>query len=342
MSEKPRRGITRLVGAVVDPVVDSVDLNALLADVDLDDLLARVDLNLVLDKLDIDALLTRIDVDHIVSRVDVNGLMERVDIDALMERVDVDRIVGRVDVNGLMERVDIDGLMERVDIDALLDRASVGSVVTDSANAVATTALDLGRRQIAALDTVIVRTFDRLFGRPVLAEDEIAAIDRRPAGPVSRFVGYMLDSVFIGVLFGVGVSAVSYLLNLLLQHEFDPRHNGGIWWGLGIGVFAALYMWVSLALVGRTPGAALLGLRVVSRDGGPLGPGRAFVRTAVFPLSFILGLGFLGIVLGRDRRALHDVVGRSKVIYDWGDRTAELPDPMQQFLETRARRRAQR
>ena len=41
-------------------------------------------------------------------------------------------------------------------------------------------------------------------------------------------------------------------------------------------------------------------------------PSRAVVRTLAFPLSFLLcGLGFLGILVGREHRALHDVIAGS-------------------------------
>jgi uncharacterized RDD family membrane protein YckC len=49
------------------------------------------------------------------------------------------------------------------------------------------------------------------------------------------------------------------------------------------------------------------------------------VRTLAFPLSFLLlGLGFLGILLRRDRRALHDVIAGTTVVYAWDAREARL------------------
>ena len=42
------------------------------------------------------------------------------------------------------------------------------------------------------------------------------------------------------------------------------------------------------------------------------------MRVLAFPLSFLLlGLGFVLILLRRDRRALHDLIGRSRVVYAW-------------------------
>jgi AcrR family transcriptional regulator len=45
----------------------------------------------------------------------------------------------------------------------------------------------------------------------------------------------------------------------------------------------------------------------------------------VFPLSFLLfGLGFLGILVQREHRALHDLIAGSAVVYAWDARAARL------------------
>lgn len=78
---------------------------------------------------------------------------------------------------------------------------------------------------------------------------------------------------------------------------------------------------------------AILGLRVVHRSGAVLSPARAISRTLAFPLSFLfLGLGFAGIVFQRERRALHDLIAGSAVVYDWDARAARL-----RFLARRTR-----
>jgi uncharacterized RDD family membrane protein YckC len=70
---------------------------------------------------------------------------------------------------------------------------------------------------------------------------------------------------------------------------------------------------------------ALLGVRVVSADGAAATVRQAVIRTLAFPLSFLLlGLGFLGILLQHDRRALHDLIAGTAVIYSWDARAARL------------------
>ena len=82
------------------------------------------------------------------------------------------------------------------------------------------------------------------------------------------------------------------------------------------------YCW---AASGRTAGMALFGVRVVQDDGIDASGRRAVVRTLPLPLSFLfLGLGFAGILLGDRRRALHDVIAGTAVIYSRDARAARL------------------
>ena len=85
------------------------------------------------------------------------------------------------------------------------------------------------------------------------------------------------------------------------------------------------YFGYSWAMSGRTAGMAVLGVRVVRADGWAIDPWRGVLRALVFPLSFLLfGLGFLGILVQRERRALHDLIAGTAVIYAWDARAARL------------------
>ena len=70
---------------------------------------------------------------------------------------------------------------------------------------------------------------------------------------------------------------------------------------------------------------ALIGVRVVRADGSHLSTRRVVVRVLALPLSFLLfGLGLALIVLRGDRRALHDLIAGSAVVYAWDARAARL------------------
>jgi RDD family len=81
-------------------------------------------------------------------------------------------------------------------------------------------------------------------------------------------------------------------------------------------VWAFIYFAHFWGLNGKTAGGALFGVQVLTNEGGDVSGRRAIGRTLAFPLSFlILCLGFLGILLVDQRRALHDLIAGTVVIY---------------------------
>ena len=88
-----------------------------------------------------------------------------------------------------------------------------------------------------------------------------------------------------------------------------------------------LYLWVESAISGRTLEWASLASRSWAKQGRPVSPSHAAVRAAVLPFSVASVVGVLGVVLDAKQRAFHDLVAKTAVVYDWGDRPAELPTP---------------
>jgi uncharacterized RDD family membrane protein YckC len=151
----------------------------------------------------------------------------------------------------------------------------------------------------------------------------VTSLQGNYAGAVSRTAAYVVDLALIVGLYTVTVSGARFLADVVFGKEL--LSEGSVVWTIAFAVWAFFYLFYCWGAGGKTPGAALLGIRVVRRDGGHLGFRRAFVRTLVFPFSFLFfGLGLIGIVIGRERRALHDVAAGSTVIYDWDARAARL------------------
>jgi uncharacterized RDD family membrane protein YckC len=144
------------------------------------------------------------------------------------------------------------------------------------------------------------------------------------AGFVSRFVAYVADLGVISGVYGLTLAAVSFAASLIVGHTINWDRNNlpaaivyGCWW--------FVYFAYSWAATGKTFGMALLGIRVVSREGDVPGPRRAIIRALLFPVSFVLfGLGFVGILVDGERRALHDVVASTTVVYTWDARAQRL------------------
>jgi uncharacterized RDD family membrane protein YckC len=144
------------------------------------------------------------------------------------------------------------------------------------------------------------------------------------AGAVSRFAAFVIDVGVITGVFMLAVAAVSFAARVLTGHSVSWNRND-ILVTIAYVAWAFLYFAYSWATSGKTLGMALLGVRVVAADGADASAHHAVIRTLTFPLSFLfLGLGFTGIVLQRDRRALHDLIAGTAVVYDWDARAARL------------------
>jgi uncharacterized RDD family membrane protein YckC len=270
-----------------------------------------------------------------------------------LDRVDVDRLLARVDVDALLKRADVDALMERVDVQALVERAGIPEIVAESTSHLGGSALDLFRRPLVGLDEIIFRVLNRVFRRdpttfPNGPSDLVEWVDERKrdaearvktgryAGPLTRLLAVILDGFIVTVAFTL-ISAGLVFIVQLVAPEFELPDNRGLLYGISFVGWAFLYMWFGLAIFGKTIGKWVLGLRVVTATGSPALRGRAaLLRTVTYPLSFALfGVGLLGVIFGRERRAWHDHFAGTAVVYDWGSRTAAMPTPLAKFLERR-------
>jgi uncharacterized RDD family membrane protein YckC len=144
------------------------------------------------------------------------------------------------------------------------------------------------------------------------------------AGSVTRFLAYVIDLAVSSGLFALGLAVTSFVAEIVTGHSIT-WNKSNIVVAVIFAVWSFLYFGYSWAASGRTLGMAVLGLRVVRADGTGLDPWRGYLRALVFPLSFLFfGLGFLGILVQREHRALQDLIAGSAVIYAWDARAARL------------------
>ena len=289
--------------------------------------------------------------DRVLDIVDLNLVLDNVDVNNLLERIDVDRLLERVDIDALMARVDIDALMERLDIQALVDRAGIPEIVAESTSHLTGSALDLVRRPLVGLDEILFRFLNRIIGRDLedfpsgpsnlvswvethKQEEGVSIKPGRYAGPLTRLLAVIADGFVVTTGFTLSAAGLTFLIQLF-DPDFEIPADKGWIYTVTIAVWVFVYLWFSLAIFGKTLGKALLGVRVVVSDGSvTLNKGKPFIRTLTYPLSFVLfGLGLVGIVWGRERRAWHDHFAGTAVVYDWGSRTAAMPTPLAEYLE---------
>lgn len=334
----------------VDGIVDEVDWNRVLSEVDIDAVVQRIDLNAALADVNLDALIARLDVNAVLTRVDVNAVLDRVDVNAVLDRVEPDRLLDRVDPNRLLNRVDLDAVVDRMDIKKIVDEAGIADIVAESTGAITGSFMDVVRRQVVGLDTIADRTVFRITRRDPetrprapeklaphggTVEDGRRQITGQYAGPVSRTLAFIADFWIVIGSYTIFSAGVAWLANLG-GVTIDISRNGTVWGLIFLALFALSYWSIGLALSGKTIGKSIMGLAVVSREGIPLHGHQALTRSLAEPFSFLLlGLGNLMALLSPTRATLHDKIAKTAEIYNWGDRPAELPAPITQWVMKR-------
>jgi uncharacterized RDD family membrane protein YckC len=142
----------------------------------------------------------------------------------------------------------------------------------------------------------------------------------RPGQAAARAAGIVTRTLAAAVDAGVVVAMMGGTLVLIAGVRFFVSPTSFRWpspsWDQSLAVGALLavaYLTVGWATLGRSFGGAVLGLRVRSRGGRPLGWLRSFVRAALY-VVFPVGLLWCGI--SRGRLSLQDLLLRSVVVYD--------------------------
>jgi uncharacterized RDD family membrane protein YckC len=141
------------------------------------------------------------------------------------------------------------------------------------------------------------------------------------AGAVTRLAAFAIDQTVATTAFSVATAVLAWTVSLVTSSDVKIT---GTWWTIGIYLlWLFLYYAYPWSVSGKTVGMALLGIRVVRADGSRCGPRAAAVRALTLPLGFLtLGLGFLGILIGREHRALYDRIAGTAVVYAWDAKAA--------------------
>lgn len=133
----------------------------------------------------------------------------------------------------------------------------------------------------------------------------------------------MVDLAVVGAIMGS-----VYVGSIFVQLLFDPQSftlaAPAVF--LSITAFVSMsiaYLTLCWATTGRTVGAIVMGVRLVTPRHGllrwPVAALRAF-------LCVIFGFGLLWVAVDKRRRSLQDILLRTRVVYDWEPNTA-IVDP---------------
>jgi uncharacterized RDD family membrane protein YckC len=169
---------------------------------------------------------------------------------------------------------------------------------------------DIGRtvgKVARNLDDALERIARRILFRKARTERT------EQAGAVSRLLAFAIDGVFVNLGFTFLAALVT-----LVDNAFGGNANGGSVFAVAVGsttwvLMGSLYLVAFWSLAGQTPGMRFLGIRLDQR----ISLGWAIKRMIGLTLAIVsFGLGFLGIVFGRERRGWEDRMGKTNVLYD--------------------------
>ena len=170
---------------------------------------------------------------------------------------------------------------------------------------------DVGRtigKLTRGLDDSFERIARRIFFRPRREQPS------GHAGLISRGLAMLIDGVFVNLSFTAIVAIAA-----LVSNAFGGNGEATSSWAIAVGSTAwlslgAVYLVGFWSLAGQTPGMRFVGIRLSTHRL----PFRRSVRRLIgLGLSVMaFGLGFLGVVFGKQRRGWDDRLAGTDVLYD--------------------------
>ncbi|SEO55863.1 RDD family protein [Trujillonella endophytica] len=136
---------------------------------------------------------------------------------------------------------------------------------------------------------------------------------RAHAGVVTRLLAACVDALVVVLLAVAADLAAAGIRFVWSPRDFRWPQISLLATTTALTALAVVYLAVAWAVAGRTYGARLLGLRVLSEGHGLLGWARSGLRAlacVVFPA------GLLWCAISPGRRSLQDLLVRSVVVYD--------------------------
>jgi len=133
------------------------------------------------------------------------------------------------------------------------------------------------------------------------------------AGFVSRMGAFAVDAIVMTLAMR-GTVWILHAAGHVLRRFAPPVNIASLLLAIG-PLLAAIYLVAFWTLLGQTPGKILFGLKIVTQGDAPVGFRRSLVRLVGYVVSALpCYLGFLWI-LGPQRRAWHDRLAGTEVVY---------------------------
>ena len=183
---------------------------------------------------------------------------------------------------------------------------------------------------------------DELLESTIKALESIVEENKRRtrhfAGFIIRVVAFLVDNVILGVIGGLilfvfaamgmlDLEQIEQATNLYINDPTSTDSLNALIVTPGMNLFLvicsiiqALYFVIFHALFSATPGKKLVHIHVETTDGNRLTWGSSIARYLCSVLTqftmAIYGLGYLIVCIDPKRRALHDWIAKTLVVYD--------------------------
>ena len=168
---------------------------------------------------------------------------------------------------------------------------------------------------------------------PQLTVESVTGID--VALPVAG-VGARCYAFIIDWLIRTTLALAWYWVGALIYNRgfslTAPLTNSARWFGAVVLPATAIYFLyhpiVELAQRGRTPGKRSVGIRIVTRQGGPAGAGALLVRNVfrlIDSLPTLYGVGLTVMLLSREGLRIGDMAAGTLLVYERATIDAPLP-----------------
>ncbi len=161
--------------------------------------------------------------------------------------------------------------------------------------------------------------FDRLY--TTLKDKELKAAEVRWGGFFRRVMAFYIDVAVLSFFsyFLFYMIYVGYSVGLTAHDQditFDRFFSFLQFFALSWFFLVSAYFVLLHGMAGTTVGKWVFGLRVVGANKAPVSYGQAMMRWLGYVAFAFFGIGFLWILLSREKRAWHDLLARTWVIRD--------------------------
>lgn len=160
-----------------------------------------------------------------------------------------------------------------------------------------------------------------------MSRNDDNVLNGRVAGFVTRLIAYVFDLVVVAGIVALGGWIAVLADNVIEQVGIDLRVTLSALYVILVPFIIGFYFVMFWSLTGRTIGKWTMGLRVVGIDGHPPSVRRSLIRLVGYALSAIVfWAGYVWVLVDADRRAWHDHMARTYVVYDYSRAPADYEE----------------